>query len=703
MCKSQHLKKGIATLIACILSGALLYGQGQGLVADWSFPRNEGSAPRDSVHGVKARIHGYYKYVPGVSGDALMFDGYTTSMTVPAEEAPSVGKNGLTVEAWVALNTYPWNWVPVVDQEEARREGYFFGIDAFGHIGLQASIDGRWYSLTSEATLPLKKWVHITGTYEATGRRSLMKIYIDGKMAGQLALQGELTPAHTDMLIGRVRQATIPFPEALIHLFPVWYSLDGILDGLEIYDRSLSPAQVAKAYAAVKAPAGDVLPWPKLPSGPPGEGRFGAYYTTLHYQNSWDRLRRIGPDSDVVVRFDEAPIRLVFWQGASYVPAWVTENGKWYTDEWLETGFHHNGIYHLDSEPISDKQDRYSRVKILESNNARVVIEWRYALNEAEHYWIAWPDPYTGWGDWADEFWTIYPDGVAVRKQILYSSNLNAWHEWQETIVINQPGSRPDDDINWNALTLENMQGQTKTYTWRPKPAGSFALPNGPAKVTGPPDPNIQLVNMKSKWKPFQIVPPKGASADIYTGANTYFNFECWNHWPVAQIASSGRPCVADDRPSHSSLSHLHWKAYARNGDSETKILMDGLTTKSPAQLIMLARSWLSPPKMEVHSDGYRNDGYDPTQRAYVLRWAGDGTPATLRLTFDASDASPIFDPAIVIKNWGESGAKLKIDGKPVAWGKSFREGYVHRLRGTDLVVWIQVRSTQSIHVELAP
>ena len=322
-----------------------------------------------------------------------------------------------------------------------------------------------------------------------------------------------------------------------------------------------------------------------MPSGPAGAGPFGAYYTTLHYQDTWDRLRRIGTDSDVVVRFDESPIRLVFWQGTDYVPAWVTENDKWYTDEFLETwgtGCPLGG----DCEPMSDKQNRYSHVNILENDDARVVVHWRYALIEVEKYLGAWPDPRTGWFDWTDEYWTVYPDGVAVRKQVLHTTDTSRPHEWQETIVLNQPGSTPDNDINWDAITLENMQGTVKTYTWQPKPVGSFIKPNGPAGVTGPPAPNIQIVNLKSQWKPFQIVAPNGARADIYNGENTYFNFECWNHWPVAQIASSGRPCVAADRASHTSLSHLHWKAYSKGENTETKILMSGLTTKSPADLL---------------------------------------------------------------------------------------------------------------------
>jgi len=691
-------------LLTCGMGAGVLHAQERSLIARWSFQQDQGGTVRDSMHGADGKIDGFYRYVRGATGDALRFDGYTTSVTIPAKKAPSVGASGFTVDALVALNTYPWNWVPVVDQEREQQEGFSFGIDAFGHVGLEASIDGEWKTLVSTRRLPLKKWARITGSYEANHGFGVLKLYVDGQPAGELAVQGEFTPADTDILLGRVRRATLPFPEAAIHpYYPIWYSLDGLLDTISMFGRALSAGEIADNYAAVRVPVGNVLSWQKMPSGPTGAGHFGAYYATLHYQDTWDRLRRSGPDSDVVVRFDKSPIRLVFWQGTNYVPAWVTENDKWYTDEFLETwgeGCPDGG----DCEPMSDKQARYSHVSILESNDARVVVHWRYALTEVERYKIAWQDPVTGWADWVDEYWTVYPDGVAVRKQVLHSSAVNLSHEWQETIVLNQPGSKPEDDINWDAVTLENMQGKTKTYRWNPKPAGSFTKPDGPAGVTGPPDPNIQIVNLKSEWKPFQIVSPDMARANIYNGENTYFNFECWNHWPVAQIASSGRPCVAADRASHTSLSHLYWKDYSNSEDTETKILMDGLTTRSSSELISLAKSWLSPPRMAVAGDDYRSEGYDPTQRAYVVAKVQESTTKALRLTFDASIASPIDDMAIVIKDWGESKARLAIDGKQVKWGKeSDREGYIHRLQGTDLVVWIQLQKNKPLHVELAP
>jgi hypothetical protein len=59
-------------------------------------------------------------------------------------------------------------------------------------------------------------------------------------------------------------------------------------------------------------------------------------------------------------------------------------------------------------------------------------------------------------------------------------------------------------------------------------------------------------------------------------------------------------------------------------------------------------------------------------------------------------------NPAIVVKDWGIEKAQLKINGKPVAWGKDFRRGFVKRLDGTDLVVWIRQTSTSPVEISLS-
>ena len=70
--------------------------------------------------------------MPGVEGNALQFDGYTTRLVRAANKVPDL--RGFTVSAWVALSYYPWNWVPIADQD-AGRNIFFFGIDAMGDPG----------------------------------------------------------------------------------------------------------------------------------------------------------------------------------------------------------------------------------------------------------------------------------------------------------------------------------------------------------------------------------------------------------------------------------------------------------------------------------------------------------------------------------------------------------------------------------------
>jgi hypothetical protein len=130
---------------------------------------------------------------------------------------------------------------------------------------------------------------------------------------------------------------------------------------------------------------------------------------------------------------------------------------------------------------------------------------------------------------------------------------------------------------------------------------------------------------------------------------------------------------------------------------------MDGLTTQSAAELAPLAKSWVSPPQIDVVGEGYQSEGYDPAQRAFMVVRNNADMPVALELNFRASDSSPIVNPAIVIKNWGEAAAQLKINGKPANWDKDSRRGYVKHLEGTDLVVWIRQTSTTPVQITLKP
>ena len=289
----------------------------------------------------------------------------------------------------------------------------------------------------------------------------------------------------------------------------------------------------------------------KLPSGPEGPGIFGAFYTHLEYDPVWDKNWRVADHPDVVVRFDNGGHKFVFWRGTSYIPCWVTDNGIWYTNEFVERRGIHSSNTEGCVEPMSDKQCRYSHVRIIESNEARVVIHWRYApLDVAyEHAFI---DQQTGWFDWVDEYYVIYPDATGVRDITVQSNGLNKWVEYQEGIVVNQPGTLPDDNIEPGAVSVANMVGEHVTYFWDKD--------GGPAFDKNPDKANILTINLKSDKRPFALVaPPKKGNNMItsYRGHGRKSIFNWWDHWPVSQDASDGRGARNAERPSHSSLCHI--------------------------------------------------------------------------------------------------------------------------------------------------
>jgi len=701
--------RAIKALIAVLATGTALATVQQSAGAQtrpngirWEFNESSGATAHDSIGNVDDAIEGFSWRVPGAEGNGLQFDGYTTRIVRAAKQVPQF-KGAFTVSAWVAPNYYPWNWVPFADQNLDDQVGFFFGMDAFGHPGFNIAINGIWRELTSTVQLPVKRYSLVTATFDPqTG----IALYVNGKPAGSLSAPGVFSQAAgADLIVGRVRNPQQPYPSWLdAFRDPVNYSLDGYLDDLELVEGARTADEEQAKFAKAALPDKDVMLTAVFPSGPHGAGPFGAFYATLKFEKSWDAPRRFGPDQDVVVRFEQSPMRLVFWQGTNFIPAWVTENNKWYTDEFLETWDRPRCPDGGDCEPMSDKQGRYSHVSILESSDARAVVHWRYALAEAINYKGGNADPVTGWFDWADEYWTVYPDGVAVRKQILSSSHIDdAPHEWQETIVINNPGQMPEDNIEPDALTLKNMAGESETYHWQPKTDKQFAFPKGPPdKLDKPANANIQIVHLKSKENPFEVVWPKGNSMSTYSDTKSYSMFEWWDHWPVAQISNSFRLAVTPDRPSHASLSHIYWDAYDRTPDTMTKLLLCGMTSPDAPGIVTLAKSWLSPAAITAAGAGVTGQQYDPAQRAFVVHRTAGTAAATLTVTLAASADNPLVNPAVVVENW-TGRATVRINGKVVAGKDHVRIGSSNLEGASALIVWFKLDASAKTVIQLDP
>jgi len=464
------------------------------------------------------------------------------------------------------------------------------------------------------------------------------------------------------------------------------YSFDGLIDEVKIHDAALSGAQIAESYNNFK-PAEGFAEMDKrvLPAGK-GTGQFGAYYAHLKFYETWDNLWRFSGHPDVVVEFDELPSKFVFWRGVGYIPMMVNEKGQWYSNEFNETWNKSGG--QGCQEPMSDKESYTNHARIIENTDARVVVHWRYPLVDVLHV-IANYNEDTGWGDWSDWYYYIYPDGVAVKKMHLWTDGERN-HEWQESMAILGPDQHPEQVLETKpALLLADLEGNVDCYNW----------------VDGPPDDvdyddrKIHVVNYKADYDPYTIGDFEGGN--VYGGEVTdYAVFPTWNHWPVGQMPSDGRYASFPDRTSHSSLTHVELPTYKEDfGDRpyEERLLMEGMSDKSPQELVPLAKSWLNPAELEVES-GCSSQGYDRSQRAYVL------AAMNLRICvlLKASEESPVINPAFVIKNWGDSDARLEIDGKEVKRGKDFRFGHRARLEGTDLIVWLKMKSDKTVRFSLS-
>lgn len=671
-------------------------------VCDWNFDAGLVGASLDSAGARCDRFHGVWEFCPGVGGGrALRFDGFSTHIVrepgSPLELGPAA-----SAEAWISLAAYPWNDCPIVDSCDASG-GLFLGIDDHGRAVVRARLGETWLTLRSDS-LGLRRWRHVA----ATAGDGALALYVDGVcVAEQRSDQAFVGSGDAGVYIGRSREpqrATRGIrPDS--HA-PGHHYLDAVIDGIKLWSGVLPAEQLAAQFAATPAPPPAPQPERRMPSGAKGKGRFGAYYEHLKYYDAWDRRWRVGDHPDVVVRFDHEAYRFVFWRGTNYVPCWVTEEDFWYTNEFNETWG--NGAIGC-CEPMSDKHCAYSHVRIIESNAARVVVHWRYALVDV-YGTRPRKDPVSGWTDFTDEVYTIYPDGTGTRKITLHSTQPLEAHEFQETMVVLHPGQRPEDVLSPEAVTMANMEGEERVYSW---------AQGSPAVIDQPPRANIERVNLKSATKPFLIVSPAPCLRRNLQPSNqpvypVYRHeivppaiFPWWNHWPTAEIASDGRHAVAADRASHASvIAGTEWVDHEVTATSRTRVMLHGLTRLEARELVPLAASWLQPPPLTVLSPGYRSGGYQVLERAYALALREADADATasagpLRLRIDATEGASVHGLCLVISGWGEDGARVSHDGAELPLGPACRIGHRGTPSGADLLLWLDLKATTPFTLQL--
>jgi hypothetical protein len=675
----------------------LLMAQLSGLLAQnpgihWNFEKSENRKTAEVIAGQTDTLEGNYGEAAGIQGKGLTLDGFTACLKGTGTSQLK-GLTEFTVEAWIALGEYPWNWCPILTTESNEVKGYRLMVGPLGQAALECAIGEQWITCTSERdALPLRKWMHVVGVYRANND---MCLYINGELKASVKISGSFTVTQSSFVLGMVA-----FPGKPSDIHRTWgtvaqfFGLDGIMDEVKVYPTALSAGQVKSGFVSVQPGNPDIAPR-KLPTIEKNPRRFGAFYTKLKYYPGWDNLWPVDQDPDIVVCFEKSPIKLVFWRGIRYGASWVSENENWMSDQsveaWEDSSKDREGCF----EHMQDRHCRFSHVRIIENTDARVVVHWRYApVSSGDHTWKI--DPKTGWECWVDEYYYIYPDGTAIRKVSWKKGSLGYPRQFQETLALLHPGQKVSELLEIDFATTADYDGKTSKSSFVENPN---IAPYGPFDWSKKYPYTIQQYNFKSENKPFICFEPGNEMFIRYEALDGYYTADGCNHFPVGQARCDGRSTRTSDKPSHCSSFPISDPVVHEAGDREYWNALYGMNTMKIGEVVRFGRSWAFAPALTVRGNGFTSNGFDRSQRCYQIENKSD-KPGSIEFTIDGSKESPVSNPAVYIRNWNGNGAKVLVDGKAL---KDCRIGINRELGGNDLVVYLPVSSDSKIIVSILP
>jgi hypothetical protein len=656
----------------------------QNILLSWDFEEITNRTTLEKVSGIADTLEGNFKVAEGIKGNGLRLDGFTTNLKHTDRNMPVPGDE-LTVEAWVSLANYPWNWCPVLSTESNETKGYRLMIGPHGQASMQVAIGEQWISASTERlTLPLREWMHVVGVYRANKD---LTVYVNGEMLAQTAIQGKMNyPGQKGCIIGMVAHPDKPSD---IHrtkgTVAQYFGLTGIIDEVKVTGAAQTANQIVANFKWYGMKTPDIQPH-KLPDIEKHPNRFGAFYTKLKYYDGWDDLWPVDQDPDIVVCFDKLPVKVMFWRGIRYGTSWVSENNNWMSDQSVETWNDEEGCF----EHMQDRHCRFSHVRIIENNDARVVVHWRYApVSAYNNTWGV--DPKTGWECWIDEYHYIYPDAAGIRKVSWKTGTLGFPRQFQESLPLLHPGQVESDLLYKDFVHVADYEGNTSAVSYVEKPK--------PLDWNDRKDYTVQQYNFKSENKPFICFEPGNKMILRENNISRYNDHGGCNHFPVGQARCDGRTSTTSDRPSHCGSFPISEPVLHEKGDREYWNGLYGINGMKMEEVVKLGRSWAYAPEIAIKGEGFVSHGYEKSERCYQIE-SKNSNARNLEVKIAGSTENPICNPVFFVKNWKGNKAEVLIDGKPA---KDARIGINHELDGNDLVVFLFLEKTSPVTVTIKP
>ena len=418
----------------------------------------------------------------------------------------------------------------------------------------------------------------------------------------------------------------------------------------------------------------------------------------------------------VIVEFGK-PWRFAFWSQAQYAGAVQLSERVMFTPQWCEENSpNDNECY----EPMMDKQLRYASIELLETGPARVRVRWRYALSDIQ-YRVFHGDSH------AEELWTVYPDGRAVREIALWpgtlsnhGGNTNFWqvHEWY---LINAKGSTPTEVLRADAaFTMSDGHGRSFTLPWPLPTEAGEPLCKRYSEVADWEN-YIGTINLTVDPSPYAII-CKSQRLFPFTpccachGNHPYFNLfrgldpesetgvhNTYVHWPISKredfigwVSARGEVGTVATHTCFIDCNYAMRKSPRDVVETPAPgttwyVIVGALAPGDNGEgLDAVAVSYRNPGVVELGTDDGEYEGFDYSARAHVICLSASAADrADLELRLLPVPAAPVIDPVFSVSGWTApvEHLELSVDGTVIE-----ANGFRAQTSGHDLVVWLRGR-----------
>ena len=377
-----------------------------------------------------------------------------------------------------------------------------------------------------------------------------------------------------------------------------------------------------------------------------------------------------GKEGDAIVIDFPGGEKFVFWEHASYIPWWDLQNMA-VTYQFVESWGHTTmGC----AEPMQDKENRYSKAEIIENTPARVVILWRYALNDPNYRII--------FNEWVHEYFYFYPDGSGVREILLWA-NSDVPHEIVQPQFIYPAGVIPEQMFRDTTVSVLNLKGD-QIVNRIDNPV--IRQPDY-SKMW---DEEILRIYLKDRKHPYMIWSKRediiGPDVHRQNLVGGDVRLSMGGHWPAQPMNVDVYSVVGTNRIYHGWIGNIHVFADPDKHPNRWVHLI-GTTTRDNNHLMNIGQNWLHPSDLNLNSESYVFENFDVIQKAYILRNKGNEKSASLDFNFSGGRKNTI-NPVFILKGVDHDIKNIMVDNK-ILNADNYKTGKVPVNSGNDLIIWI--------------